>query len=751
MTKPTRSKLATITRRTFLVASIAITGGVVFGYWKYKQPYGNPLDESLNDRDAALTPYVLINQDGVSIIAPRAEMGQGVHTTLAAMVAEELDVNLADVKVMHGPASAAYFNEVLLEEQIPFLPTDTSSLAEGLRSFTHVPAKLLGLQITGGSSTVPDGFEKMRIAGAAAREVLMKAASQKLGIHIDQLRTENGHVISPTGNPIPYSDLALATAGIEPSAEPKLKPKSEWKILGKSQDRIDVVGKSTGTATFGIDVELPNMLYASIKVNPHRDAGMNSFNAVKAQSMTGVQKVLEVGNGAAVIATNTWYAFKAVNAIEFDWADADYPNTTAGHFDEVANSFTDEYQDSQFRDEGDIETTLDGAEAISAEYRAPYLAHAAMEPMNATAWLHDGKLDIWAGNQIPTQVLKDASAITGLDESNINVHTLIMGGSFGRRLELDFISQAVEIAKQMDGTPIKLTWTREEDTTHDYYRPIAMARFQAIANESGPIAIDLKLAAPSVAASQLGRIGIPAAGPDISIVQAAWDQPYDIENYRVTGYKTPISFPVSSWRSVGSSQNAFFHESMMDEIAHAKGLDPMQMRIDLISHEPSRKVLEAVAEMSNWGSELPEGHALGVAFSLSFGVPAAEVIEIAMQDEKVRILNAWAAVDVGIAMDPRNIEAQVSGGLNFGLAAAIMGEITVKDGKVEQTNFHMFNSIRMNQAPDIQVRVLENGSKIKGIGEPGTPPAAPALANAIFAATGKRIRELPLNKHIQFV
>ena len=517
------------------------------------------------------------------------------------------------------------------------------------------------------------------------------------------------------------------------------------------QARIDVVGKSTGTTQFGIDVELPNMLYASIKVNPNRDAAMNSFNATTAETMPGVHKIIEVGNGVAVIATNTWYAFKAVNAIDFDWAAADYPANSVDHFIAVENSFNEDNQDSQFRDDGDVDAALDGADIISAEYRVPYLAHAAMEPMNATAWMHDGLLDIWAGNQIPTQVFKDAAAITGLEENKIKLNTLVMGGSFGRRLELDFISQAVEIAKQMEGTPIKLTWTREEDTTHDYYRPIAIARFKAVANETGPTTVDLQLAAPSIAASQLARIGAPVAGPDGTIVQAAWEQPYGIENYRVTGYKTPISFPVSSWRSVGSSQNAFFHESMLDEIAHAKGLDPLQMRIDLMTHEPSRKVLEAVAEMSNWGSELTEGHALGVAFSLSFGVPAAEVIEISMQGDKVRIVNAYAAVDVGTALDPRNIEAQVSGGLNFGLAAAIMGEITVKDGKVEQTNFHMFNSIRMNQAPNIEVRVLENGRKIRGIGEPGTPPAAPALANAIFAATGKRIRELPLNKHIGFV
>ncbi|NNC99407.1 MAG: xanthine dehydrogenase family protein molybdopterin-binding subunit, partial [Gammaproteobacteria bacterium] len=366
------------------------------------------------------------------------------------------------------------------------------------------------------------------------------------------------------------------------------------------------------------------------------------------------------------------------------------------------------------------------------------------------AWFRDGLLDVWVGTQIPTQAVKEAIAITGLDESNIRIHTTLMGGSFGRRLEMDFIVQAIKIAHKMEGTPVKLTWSREEDTTHDNYRPMAMARFQAVVEESGPSAVDLQLAAPSVSESQMSRINMSMPGADPSIVQAAWDQPYAIPNYRVTGYRTATTFPVSSWRSVGASQNGFFHESMMDEIAHAKGLDPLQMRLDLIDHAPSRKVLEAVAEMSNWGLVLPEGHALGVAFSMSFGVPAAEVIEVAMRGESVKIVSAWAAVDVGIALDPGNVEAQVSGGLIFGLAAAMMGEITIDDGKVQQSNFHMFDSIRMNQVPEVTVRVLENGERVRGIGEPGTPPAAPALANAIYAATGKRIRELPLNKHVRF-
>lgn len=745
------STLGKITRRTFLVASVAIAGGVGFGYWKYKQPYGNPLNNDLLEGEATLTPYVLINQDGVSIIVPRAEMGQGVHTTLAALVAEELDIELKSVNVIHGPASGAYFNAAVLEEALPFAFTDTSRLANNARDFVHVPAKLLGLQITGGSSSVADAYHKMRVAGAAAREVLIKAAALKTGISDSLLKTNNGAVVTEDGRRLSYKSLAITAADIEPSAEPALKPQSQWKILGKSQKRVDVVAKSTGTAEFGLDIELPDMLFASIRCNPRLGAAMNSYDASLAKTMPGIKRIIEIDNGVAVIATNTWYAFKAVNSITFEWAKATYPINSAAHLNALENSFNDDQQDSQFRDDGDVQTKLEGAtNIISAEYKVPYLAHAPMEPMNATVWFRNDKLDIWAGTQIPTQAVKEAMAITGLDESNIRVHTTLMGGSFGRRLEMDYIIQAIKIAKEAPGAPIKLTWTREEDTTHDNYRPMGIARFKAIVSNDEPLVVDLQLAGGSVNTSQMGRLGIPAAGPDIAIVQAAWDQPYGIEHYRVTGYRPENDFPISSWRSVGASQNGFFHESMMDEIAHAKNQDPLQFRLDLITHDPSKKVIEAVAKMSDWGRALPTGHGRGLAFCLSFGVPSAQVIEVAMIAGKVKILKIFAAVDVGIAMDPRNIEAQVSGGLLFGLSAAMMGEITLKDGIVEQTNFHQFTSLRMNQTPEITVKVLENGDRVKGIGEPAVPPAAPALANAIFAATGMRIRELPLNKSVNF-
>lgn len=744
-------RAATITRRTLLIGSAAIAGGVVFGYWKYRTPYENPLLDGLSDNAAALTPYVRIDQQGITIIAPRAEMGQGVHTTLAALVAEELDVDLHDVQIEHGPASKAYFNGALMEEGVPFAPTDTSWKAETMREFTHVPAKFLALQITGGSSSIPDAWVKMRSAGAAARQVLTRAAAERLGVDAGDLETQSGAVIAPDGTRIPYSELAIAAATIEPPAEPALKPPSEWRLLGKSLPRIDMLEKSTGTAEYSIDVRLPGMLHATVRTNPRLGGTMAGFDGSRAESMPGVRQLLALDDGVAVIASNTWYAFKAADAISFDWGDAPYPATTAGLLESIEASFADEYEDSQFRDDGDVEKAMIEADVLEGEYRVPFLAHATMEPMNATARLWDGQLDIWVGTQFPTQVVKDAAAITGLDADAIRVHTTWMGGGFGRRSEMDYIKQAVSIAAAVEGTPVKMTWTREEDMTHDVYRPAAIAHFRGTVADGRPTALDLRLSTLSVTESQMGRIGmLPPPGPDTSIVQSAWDQPYAIPNYRVTGYRTPAMLPVGYWRSVGASQNGFFHESVIDELAHASGNDPLDMRLAMMTHGPSRAVLEAVAELSNWGSDLPDGHARGVAFVLSFGVPVAEVIEVADTGNGVRIVNAWAAVDVGTALDPANIEAQVQSGINFGLAAAISGEITIGDGRIQQTNFHQFDAIRMNQAPAITVRVLENGDRIRGIGEPGTPPAAPALANAIFAATGRRIRELPLSKHVRF-
>ena len=371
--------------------------------------------------------------------------------------------------------------------------------------------------------------------------------------------------------------------------------------------------------------------------------------------------------------------------------------------------------------------------------------------MNAVAWLRDGRLDIWTGTQSPTAARDQAAKLAGLEPSQVHVHTMLMGGGFGRRLESDYVLQAVRMAMAVKGRPVKLTWRREEDMTQDQYRPAAIGRLRGLAQQGIVKALDVSVACPSVLESQGSRLGLSIPGPDKLIVDGTYDQPYGIANYRATGYRTPSILPISSWRSVGNSYNGFFMESFMDELALQAGADPMQLRLSLINDAPSRKVLETASEMSGWGRPLPAGKGRGVAFHLAFGAPTAEVIDISMTTDGIKIDKVYVVTDVGIALDPRNIEAQLQSAVIFGLSAAIFGEITFNNGAVEQTNFHQFEALRMLQAPAIDVQVLESGGQIRGVGETGTPPAAPALANAIFSLTGKRYRELPLHKHVRFI
>ena len=745
------SRAGTIARRTFLIGSAAVAGGVAFGIYAYKRAPTNPLLNGLGDGQAALTPYVRVDQGGVTIITPRADLGQGAYSVLAALVAEELDLAWEDIKVDPGPPSAAYYNGKAAAEGFPVAATDDGFIARNARVFGDVVGKFIGLQITGGSSTVADAYEKMRVAGAVAREVLLLAAANQTGIRKADLKTRNGTVITPDGRSLSYASLAAAAARIDPPANVRLKPEAEWRYLGKTMRRIDIVAKSTGTATFGIDLRMPGMVYATVRTNPRLGGGMKGYDASAAEESKGVLRIVPITGGVGVIANNTWRAFRAANLIKFDWGPAPYPATSAAMFETVAGSFIPGRQESRFKNEGNVEAALTGARAIEAEYRVPYLAHAPLEPMNAVVQLKDGRLDIWTGTQIPLFVVAAAASMTGLRAENIHLHAQMSGGSFGRRLEDDYVRQAIELAKAFQGRPIKMTWTREEDMTHAFPRPLGMARMRGAVKDGKVEAYDLSIAYPSVTASQGGRLNLPVPGPDVAIVAGAWDQPFKIPNYRVTGYRAPALVPVSSWRSVGASGNGFLHDCFLDELIHAAGADPLKERLRLCWHEPSRKVLEAVGEMSGWGRDLGKDRGRGVAFTLSFGVPVAEVVEVTSTPRGIRIDKVFVAVDVGKVLDPVNFENQVQGGVIWGLGHAMNAELTYADGIAQQTNYHAYEGMRLYQTPRIEVRALTNTTEIRGIGEPTVPPAAPALANAIFAATGKRIRELPLNKHIEFV
>ena len=738
----------TIARRSFLIGSAAILGGVAFGTWRYKTPYANPLQAAETEAGVgAITPYVLIDPTGVTIITPRAEMGQGIQSTLAALVAEELDLPWEMVRVMHGPPARAYYNSVMLEEAVPFAPTDTGWMAETLREASHVPAKFLGVQMTGGSSSTPDGYEKMRAAGAVARVALVQAAARRWGVDAAGLRTEGGAVVGADGARLAYTDLAVEAARVDLPEVPPLKPRADWKLLGKSLPRVDIPAKSTGTAQFAGDIRLPGMRFATVKMNPALGAGMVSHDAAAAEAMPGVDRVIALPGGVAVVAQTTWHAIQAAEAVVFDWAPAAYPPTSDEMRAQIAAAFTPDHIDATPRDDGDV--TLATGEVFEAEYHVPHLAHATMEPQQATALLQDGKLTLWVGTQAPGFVRKFAAEAAGLTEDAVEVHTTLMGGGFGRRSEVDAGVYATLVAREMAGTPVLVTFSREEDMRHDMYRPMATGRVKAHLKDGRIEGFDFGICSPSIMETFAERVGLPAMGPDATIAQGAWEQPYGFAHYRVTAYRAPRTVPLGFWRSVGASVNGFFHDCAVDELAHLAGADPLAFRLAHLTHDPSRKVLEAVAEMSAWDNPRPN-RAMGVAYCLSFGVPTAQVIEVEDSPQGVRITGAWAAVDVGVALDPRNIEAQVSGAMVYGLSAAVRGEITFADGMVEQANFWDYEPLRINQIPDIQVRVLESGGKIRGIGEPGTPPAAPALANALFALTKNRVRALPLNKVFSF-
>jgi len=737
-------RLATYTRRTFLVSSVAITGGVAFGAWQVARTPENPLQ---SDGDSvAMNPWLIIDPTGITVIAPRAEMGQGVRTTLAALVAEELDADLAAVRIEHGLPAQAYYNGALLADRAYAL-SDTAQSGWSSTLSQAVP-KVLSMQVTGGSTTTVDAFEKMRIAGAAARETLLKAAAARLGTGLDRLKTDMGSVVAPDGTRIPYTDLAQDAALIKPPSNPRLKARADWRYLGKSQPREDQPGKATGTAQYGIDVRLPDMLFATVRMSPRLGAGMKSFDAQAAQSMAGVQKIVDLGDGVGVIATNTWLAIQAANAISVEWNDAPYPADTDAIFEKIAQAFDDSPNTVQ-RDDGDAAQALqNAAQLFEAEYSAPYLAHSTMEPMNATALFTHDALEIWAGNQAPVMAQADAAAALGLKKKQVTVHTTLMGGGFGRRSNVDFVALAARMAQAMPGRAVQTTWSREEDMRHDHYRPGAIARFRAALDGDKITALEGRMAAPSIMSQMMGQMtGMSIAPPDATLTEGSHDQPYDIAHMRVAGHAADLSIPVGFWRSVGNSQNAFFHESFIDELAHSAGADPLSFRLNMIraQHEPSATVLETVRDMSGWTGRTPAGVGRGVAFTYSFGTPCAQVVEVREQDGGIRISDMWIAADLGIALDPANARAQLTSGAVYGLSAALYGEITFADGMVEQENFYDYDALRMENTPRFHVKILENKSQISGVGEPGTPPAAPALANALFDLTGQRARKLPLS------
>lgn len=744
-------RLKTIGRRTFLIGSATILGGVAFGTFMAARPHANPLLAGLGNGEAAFNPFVKLTATEITLVVPHADIGQGVQSSQAALIAEELDIEVEQATLTFGAPSAAYYNTAFAEEAVPFMSFDDGSVAETMRDVVGGVLKLVGIQGTGGSTSMPDQYEKLRMAGAVARETIKAAASRRTGVPVEELTTSNGTVTLPDGTTIAYTDLAAEAAEIAPVNEVTLRDPSAWVKVGKPMMRTDTLAKSTGTQSFGIDIELEGMVHASVRTNPRKGGALVGFDATGAETMRGVQAIVPVKNGIAVVADNTWRAIQAVNAIDIDWGEAPYPAEMDDHWAQVAASFEEERLDDEWRAEGDVDAALSGADVISIENRAPYVAHQPLEPLNVTVLASKGAVQIWTGHQMPRFVQQQVAAVAGIEAEQVTFHNQFSGGSFGHRLEFEHLKQATEIAMTLLGTPIKLTYSREEDFLQDFPRQIAMSRARGAVENGQVTALSLDIAAPSVLASQGRRLGQSVPGPDMQIVAGAWNMPYDIPNLRVRGYRVPELGPISSWRSVGASHAGFFAENTLDELIRAAGADPLEERLRLVNHPVHRTVLETVGEMANWGEDLGPNRGRGLALVESFGVPTAEVIDVSVTDAGLKIDKVYVAADVGQVIDPINFENQVQGGIVWALGHAINSEITYADGMAEQTNYHAAEGMRIFQTPEIIVQGLENAEKIRGIGEPPVPPAAAALASAIFDATGVRLREMPFNKFMDFV
>ena len=758
-------------RRTFLVGLGLAGGGLLIGGYAATREWSNPLlaEGELADGARALTPFVSVATDGaVTVYVPRAEMGQGVTTTLAALVAEEMGLELADIAVAHGPASGAYYNAAMLRETGPFSFLNERLVARSARTAFGTAAHVLGLQVTGGSSSVRDAFDKMRLAGATANLALRRAAAASLAVgERDIEQRGRAFLHEASGRLVPFGEVATRAAADPLPTDAVLTDPADWRLLGRSQPRVDTLGKVTGTATYGIDVDLPGMVHATVAMAPPlapRLAGVDVEGARAVPGVSGVHALEWRGvTGFGIVARDTWSAFRGARALDARWeGDADtaaIEEMTEGTVENATGGAADG-EGFALTDVGNVDAASTGVEperVLEAEYAAPHLAHATMEPMNATAQLVDGKLTVWAGVQAPTIVKAMCAEAVGVDATDVRVHTTLLGGGFGRRGEADFAVYAALLARETDGAPVKVTWTREEDATHDMYRPAARARYRAVLggdeSERAIVSLDATVVSASPTASMMGRLypSLPTGGPDRLIVEGAFDQPYEIPNIRVRGIKAPPTLPVGFWRSVGHSFNCFFHESFIDECAERSGRDPLEFRLSLAApYAPAVNALTRVGEMSGWGTN-QSGRAKGVAFCLSYGAWVAQVIEVEDRDGAIAVTRGWCAVDMGTALDPAIVAAQMRGGMVFGLSAAMSEAITVEDGHVVENNFDGFDAMRLGQAPTIEVAVLQTAPEMAGAGEAGVPPAAPALANAIRALTGKRPRAMPFDREIEFV
>jgi len=681
----------------------------------------------------------LTANDEIFFTLARVEMGQGTYTGLTTLIAEELEVRPEKITPRFAPVAPEYQNP------------------------------LYNLQLTGGSTSMATSWEPLRMAGAEARQMLVMAAARVWNVDAAECQAREGRVVHPNGiDSMAYGKLVELASKEVVRGDIALKPRADWKYIGKQSGRLDARAKSTGTAVYGIDVDLPAMIYGVIARPPGYGGRVRSFNGDDVRAMTGVIDVFETDRGVAVVADKYWRARKAQETLRIEW---DFSEALSVSTEDVFESYrtaADEDAGESERSEGSFERAVEGAERVlEAEYAQPYLAHATLEPMNATAWYRGDRMEVWAPTQAPDLGRIAVARATDLGPDDVTIHTTFLGGGFGRRLTQDYIEEAAALANRVR-RPVKVIWSREEDTRHDFYRPAMLHRMRAsLAGGQltgwhhqivGPQILDWYVRnaapaqypwAPKFMYDTLGKVGLMAEGiatpKDMSAIEGAIEYPYQVDNIDIRHTHTDPGVPITWWRSVGYSHNGFAVETFMDELAHEAGEDPYQFRRRLVASEPRHlEVLDRAARLADWAAPAPRGRARGIALFRSFGTYVAQVVEAGIENDSIRVYKVACAVDCGQVVNPRIVEDQIEGGILFGLTAALYGQITLDNGEVQQSNFHDYRLMRQYERPDVLVDIVDSAEVPTGVGEPGVPPVIPALGNALFALTGKRQRSLPL-------
>ena len=712
-----------VSRRQFVVVLASAGGGLLLGCRAGDRLEGRSTAKAA---EATFAPnaFVRIDPNGrVTVIVSQVEMGQGMYTSMPMLVAEELEVSLDQVQVEHAPPNDKLYAN-----------------------------PLIGFQATGGSTSVTAMYQPLRQAGATARTMLVAAAAQRWNVDPSSCRAQKGSVSHPpTGRTLGYGALADAAAKLPVPAQVRLKDPKDFTLIGTPAKRLDSPAKVNGTALFGIDVRLPGMKVATVVASPVLGGKVAGLDDAKAKAVPGVRQIVRLDDAVAVVADHMWAAKQGLAALAIRWDDG--PNAKLSTADVVEGlDAASQKPGVVARKQGAPVAAIAGAaKKIEAVYQVPFLAHATMEPMNCTVHVRKDGCEVWTGSQVLSRVQATAAEVTGLPLEKVVVHNHLLGGGFGRRLEVDYVTQAVRIAKQVDG-PVKVVWTREEDVRHDVYRPYYYDRIAAGMDARGkPVAWTHRIVGPSIVARW-----VPPAfkdGMDSDAVDGAAQLLYEIPAVQVeyVRHEEPV-LNTGWWRGVGPTHNIFVVESFIDELAVTAQQDPLAYRHALLGKSPrARAVLDVAAKAAGWGQKLPAGHGRGVSLLYSgWDTYLALIADVEVSKSgEVRVRRVVCAVDCGTVVNPDTVKAQMEGGIVFGISGALYGEVTLKNGRVEQSNFNDYRVLRMKEAPAIEVHLIRNNEKPGGIGEPATAATAPALANAIFAATGKRIRRLPLQKALQ--